>query len=104
MNGYMLNETAYKKYLEEHPEEPEEVKRDIRRKIEALDIVARLDDVTRQELFNTGAFNNIAMGYMQKALDDIEADTDTKQQALNHINRLFDDMTSEQAEAYYMNN
>lgn len=104
MNGYQINAAAYKKYLSEHPEEPEEVRQDMQRKQKALETMAESDKPLIYEYFNTSAFNDIAKGYFLKALNNIGADRDTRRAAMNEISLLFDEMGAEQAESYYMEN
>lgn len=101
MNGYKMHADAYRTFLErDNPQG--EARADIERKIKALDIMAETDTATKYALFNSSAFNDIAKGYFLKALHNIGADEETRKAAMNEIRLLFDEMTADQAEAYYM--
>lgn len=67
MNGYKLLSDAYKTYLLEN-EVTDEKKNHIEKKIKALDIVAQLDGEDVLALYGTGVFNNITLGYAEKAM------------------------------------
>lgn len=103
MNGYQIHSQTYKDYLEKHPEEPEEVKAGMQRKIKALDFLADCTEEERLELFNSTAFNDVVKGYVKRACDNLELEEDTRRELLNELRYLFDTMTADQAEDYYNN-
>ena len=101
MNGYKMTADSYRAFLErDNPQG--EARADMERKIKALDTMAESDKPLIYEYFNTSAFNDIAKGYFLKALNNIGADGETRKAAMNEIRLLFDEMTADQAETYYM--
>ena len=101
MNGYQLQAESYQRYLEQNPTAPEAVKADIASKVKIYSFLATLDKKERLEIFNSTAFNEVCKGYLAMALDNIGADADTRQAALNELHYLFDTVSAEQAERYY---
>ena len=101
MNGYKMTADSYRTYLQrDNPQG--EARADMERKIKALDIMADTDRATQYELFNSSGFNDIAKGYFLKALYNIGVDEETRKAAMREIRLLFDEMTADQAEAFYM--
>lgn len=109
MNGFELHSQSYKKYLKEHPNEPEDVRAPMLRKIKALDFLSGCTEAERLELFNSSAFNDVVKGYLKLAVDNIKLDMDDEDKAelrqslLNEFRYLFDTVTADQAQAYYYN-
>lgn len=101
MNGYQMSADAYRKYLaEENP--PEEIRAGIERKIKALEIMASTDRETQYELFNSSGFNYIVKGYLSMTLDNVGAAEEERAAIMREISFLFDTVTADQAEAYYI--
>ena len=101
MNGYQMSADTYKHFIErDHP--TGEVLEDMERKIKALEIMANTDRPTQYEIFNSSGFNDITKGYILMALDNLETDSDTRKAILREIRYLFDTVTAEQAEQYYL--
>lgn len=101
MNGYKMSADAYRDYLaKKNP--PGEVRADIERKITALDFMASTDRATQYELFNSSGFNDVAKGYFLMALDNTGIDKEKRADIMREIRYLFDTVTAEQAERYYM--
>lgn len=103
MNGYQIAADGYRKYLDQHPQEPEETKQDIQRKLKALDFLASCSEAERLELFNSSAFNDVVKGYVLLALDRLETDPEQRKAILNEVSYLFDIKTADEAEQYYNN-
>lgn len=101
MNGYQMSADAYKTFLE-RGNPAGEVRADMERKITALEIMATTDRPTQYEIFNSSGFNDIVNGYIAMALDNLETDTETRKDILREIRYLFDTVTAEQAEQYYL--
>lgn len=100
MNGYKIAADSYRAIIDrENP--AGEVLEEMNRKIKALDIMADTDRLTQYELFNSGAFNDIVKGYVLKALKENNNASCTE--LLQTIQSLFDEMTAEQAEQFYLN-
>ena len=101
MNGYAMTSQAYKRYLEEHPDEPDNIKESIYHKIKALDLLAECTEEERLELFNSSAFNDVVKGYVKMAANNIGLDDGTKGWLLSELRFLFSTVTADEAEAYY---
>ena len=101
MNGYEMSADAYRDYLaQENP--PGEIRAGIERKIKALEIMANTDRETQYELFNSSGFNYIVKGYLSMALDNAGIEEEERAAIMREISFLFDTVTADQAEAYYM--
>lgn len=101
MNGYKMSADAYRDYLaEENP--PGKIRAGVERKIKALDFMASTDRETQYELFNSGGFNYIVRGYFLMALDNARIEEEERAAIMREIRFLFDTVTADQAEAYYM--
>lgn len=101
MNGYQLHADTYKRVLESD-NLTGEAREIMERRIASLEIMAKADRPTQYELFNTSGFNDICKGYLLMTLDNIGADAETRKRAVNEMSILFDKITAEQAERYYM--
>ena len=101
MNGYQMSADSYKHFLEK--DNPTgEARESMERKIKALEIMANTDRPTQYEIFNSSGFNDIVKGYILMALDHLETDSETSKDILREIRYLFDTVTAEQAEQYYI--
>ena len=101
MNGYKMIADTYRDYLaKENP--PKEIRADIERKITALDFMASTDRATHYELFNSSEFNDVAKGYFLMALENTGIDEEKRADIMWEVKHLFDTVTAEQAERYYM--
>nr|DAW59281.1 MAG TPA: hypothetical protein [Caudoviricetes sp.] len=95
MNGYKMTADAYRAIKEKNP------KVDVDSNIKTLDFLATCTKEDICNLFNSGAFNNICMGYVKNALNDFEElSDDMKDRITNHVRYKFDTLTAEQAENY----
>lgn len=103
MNGYEMMADSYRNLLEQHPDEPQEVKADLACKVKALDIMANCSDSERLALFDTSAFNDVVKGYVKLALDNTEIEEEQRKAIVNEVSYLFDVTTANEAEEYYNN-
>lgn len=95
MNGYSMTADAYREAKKRDP------RLDVDSNIKTLDFLATCTKEDIYNLFNSGAFNNIVMGYVKMALNDFkELDDDMKDRITNHVRYKFDTVTAEQAENY----
>jgi len=101
MNGYTIAAEAHKKILEREPAENTETIADLKRKINALEYLASIDDQTRCELFNSGAFNDTMRGYIKLALANTDTDKGQAAEIMREVNYLLDTKSAQEAEAYY---
>ena len=69
MNGYQFQADAYRKYLEQHPNE--ENKESIEKTIKVNEILAICTKEEIEELYNTGTFNEITKAYAKKAMQNL---------------------------------
>ena len=69
MNGYQFQADAYRKYLEQHPDE--ENKESIERSIKVNEFLATCTKEDIVELYNTSAFNEITKAYAKKAMQNL---------------------------------
>lgn len=96
MNGYKFQADAYRAYLQQN-EVQEETKSCIERKIKALDIIADLSDEDVLDLYNTGAFNSITLGYAEKAMKSLKLPKGRREDVLSAIRYMHDTMGAEEA-------
>ena len=101
MNGYKIMSDGYKAFLQAHPEEPEEAKAGIQRKIKALDFLADCSKEEKLELFNSGAFNDVIKGYFKMSIDNSDLKDESKKELQTELLHLLDTVTAGQAEEYY---
>ena len=101
MNGYKLLSDQYRAFLAEHPAEPDEAREGIQRKIKALDILAGCTKAEKQELFNTGAFNDVIKDFLKMSMDNTGIKDADKRELMGELLNLLDTVTAEQAEQYY---
>ena len=69
MNGYQFQADAYRKYLEQHPNE--ENKENIERIIKVNEFLALCTKEDIEELYNSSAFNEITKAYAKKAMQNL---------------------------------
>lgn len=95
MNGYKMSADSYRILKKRDP------KIDVDSNIKTLDFLATCTKEDIYNLFNSGAFNYICMGYVEMALNDFEElDDDIKDRITNHVLYKFDIATAKQAEKY----
>lgn len=98
MNGYKMTAEAYKTLRGNSKVDQAEVESNIK----TLDFLATCTKEDIYNLFNSSAFNNICMGYVEMAINDFkELDDDMKDRIINHVRYKFDTVTANQAENYY---
>lgn len=96
MNGYKMTADAYREFKKKDP------RLDLDSNIKVLDFLATCTKEDIYNLFNSTAFNNICLGYVEMALNDFkELDDDTKDRITNHVYYKFDTVTAKQAEKYH---
>lgn len=96
MNGYKMTADAYREFKKKDP------RLDLDSNIKVLDFLATCTKEDIYNLFNSTAFNNICLGYVEMALNDFkELDDDTKDRITNHVYYKFDTVTANQAEKYH---
>lgn len=98
INGYQLTADAYKKELDNTPEE---YRAEMQAKINALEYLAGADDATIYALFDSAAFNNIVKGYIKLALTNTDTDSEKAAEIMREVSYLFSVKTAQEAEAYY---
>ncbi|MBO4675175.1 MAG: hypothetical protein J5601_03715 [Elusimicrobiaceae bacterium] len=98
INGFKLMADAYKKELDNTPEE---YRAEMQAKIKANEFLAGADDATIYALFDSSAFNTIVKGYVKLALHNTDTDSEKAREIMNEINYLFSIKTAQEAEAYY---
>ena len=69
MNGYQFQADAYRKYLEQHPNE--ENKEYMERIIKVNEFLATCTKEDIEELYNSSAFNEITKTYVKKAMQNL---------------------------------
>ncbi|MCD8250177.1 MAG: hypothetical protein LUC60_10085 [Lachnospiraceae bacterium] len=94
MNGYTLSAKAYKQLLEQRPDLSDADKANILKTIKSLELMAEMSDEDRNDLFDTGAFNDISYGYFKTALKRCDVDRDTMANILSEFRYLLDVMSA----------
>lgn len=69
MNGYQFQADAYRKYLEQHPNE--ENKEYMERIIKVNEFLAVCMKEDIEELYNSSSFNEITKSYAKKAMQNL---------------------------------
>ena len=93
MNGYKMSADAYRELKKRDP------RLDVESHIRTLDFLSTCTQDDICNLFNSSAFNNICIGYVKMALNEIkELDGDMKDRIINHVRYKFDTVTAEQAD------
>ena len=95
MNGYKMSADSYRILKKRDP------KADVDSNIKVLDFLATCTQEDIYNLFNSSAFNNICLGYVEMALNDFKLDDDTKDRIIKHVWAMLDDKSAKQAEKYY---
>ena len=96
MNGYKMTADAYRVFKKRDPEA------DVNSNIKTLDFLATCTKEDIYNLFNSSAFNNICMGYVEMALNDFnELDEELKDRISNHVWHMLDTVRAKQAEKYH---
>lgn len=90
MNGYTLHAESYKRYLETHPDMPQENREHIESEIKTLEIMATLTEQERMMLFDTGAYNDVLKGYCRRAMANCDIPKDKQQEVIEEIKYLLD--------------
>lgn len=98
MNGYKMTAEAYKKLRGNSKLD----QADVESNIKVLDFLATCTKEDIYNLFNSGAFNYICLGYVEMALNGFkELDDDTKDKIINRVWAMFDTANAKQAEKYH---
>jgi len=98
MNGYKMTADSYRTLRGNSKVD----QADVESNIKVLDFLATCTKEDIYNLFNSTAFNNICLGYVEMALNDFkELDDDTKDRITNHVYYKFDTVTANQAEKYH---
>ena len=69
MNGYQFQADAYRKYLEQHPNEENKEYMERIIKVNEFLAVGTKEDI--EELYNSSAFNEITKAYAKKAMQNL---------------------------------
>lgn len=98
MNGYKMTADGYRKLLGNSKLD----QADVESNIKTLDFLATCTKEDIYNLFNSGAFNYICLGYVEMAINDFEdLSEDMKDRIINHVLYKFDTVTAKQAENYH---
>jgi hypothetical protein len=90
MNGYKLMAASYKKYLEQHPEEPDEVKQQLLAEIKVNELLAGLSEPEIMMIFDSGAFNQVIKSYCYKAMEMANIAPDKLSEVRDNIGYLLE--------------
>lgn len=97
MDGYELTASGYEQYLAKNPDIDAVLKKDIQTKIEALRMIAGMQEEYRNALFDTGAFNDICKGYFKKAMENCGIERKMMNAVLDEFKWLLDTMSAAEA-------
>lgn len=100
MDGYELQATSYEEYMEKHPELAPEVKEDIGRKVKALRLFIGTNEADKDEMFNSGAFNDICKGYFRKSMENCKLPKETIDSVMDEFKWLLDTISAGEARKY----
>lgn len=101
-SGYQITADSYTEYLKQYPDAPKEVKEDMKRKIKANSFLAECDELTRLELFNSSAFNDVIKGYVCLCADSLGYTDEQRAELLGRLCRTLDEKTAKEAKDYYL--
>lgn len=102
MNGYKLLADSYRAYLDENEASPI-ISKDMQSRIKALDFLGECTQRDINNLFNTGAFNDIVKGYVTKAAEKNATTRKAAAQILEALGILFEEMGAQEALEHYQN-
>lgn len=91
MNGYKMMSEAYRKAAEEGKISQEEAAKDCR----VYDFLATCSQEDIYKLFDSGAFNEIAKGYLRKALEELIEEGEIEEDQGSAVKRRFNLLFSE---------
>lgn len=97
MNGYELLAQSYEAILQREPDMETESKEDLKRKIANFRFVAEKTEEDINDLFATGAFNDICKGYVKKAMGNCGLEEETCAAVMEELRHLLDTMTAQDA-------
>lgn len=100
MNGYEMLAQSYEKLLEKKPEMDPAEKENFNRTIKSLRLVADKAEEDINELFGTGAFNDICKGYFRKAMVNCQLDDKTIAAVMDEFKWLLDTMPAQDARKF----
>jgi uncharacterized protein len=90
MNGYKLMAASYHKYLEQHPEEPDEIKQQLLAEIKVNELLAGLSEAEIMMIFDTGAYNEVIKSYCRKAMEMANIAPDKLSEVRDNIGYLLE--------------
>ena len=100
MDGYELQAQSYEQYLEQHPEQSALVREDIERKIKTLRMFVGTSDADKDEMFNSGAFNDICKGYFRKSMENCKLPKETIDNIMDEFKWLLDTVSAGEVRNY----
>lgn len=90
MNEYTLQADFYERCMKQHPETNKETKENIQRKIKIFSMMAELNEKEKNEIFNSGAYNDVCRGYFRKAMENCKIDREIINAVLAEFKWLLD--------------
>jgi len=100
MDGFELLAKSYEKQLKEHPEWDATAKEDVERTIKCLNLLVGTNDLDRDEIFNSGAFNDICKGYFRKSMQNCKLDQDTINAVMEEFRWLLETISATEARKF----
>lgn len=100
MNGYEMLAQSYEKLLEKQPEMDPTEKENINRTVKSLRLIADKTEEDIDEIFGTGAFNDICKGYFRKAMVNCKLDEETVAAVMDEFKWLLDTMSAQDARKF----
>jgi hypothetical protein len=90
MNGYKLMAASYRQYLEQHPEEPDEIKQQLLAEIKVNELLAGLSEQEIMMIFDSGAYNEVIKSYCRKAMEMANIAPDKLSEVRDNIGYLLE--------------
>lgn len=100
MDGFELLAKSYEKQLKEHPEWDATAKEEVERTIKCLNLLVGTNDLDRDEIFNSGAFNDICKGYFRKSMQNCKLDDDTINAVMDEFKWLLETISATEARKF----
>ena len=90
MDGYKMTKEGYEQYLAKNPNIDSATKEQLKKNIKALEPFLGTTEEDRQQMFDTGAFNDICKAYFVKSMKNCNVDSKIIDSVLDEFKWLLD--------------
>lgn len=90
MDGFKMTKEGYEQYLTQNPDIDSAKKEYLQKSIKALEPFIGTTEEDRQQMFDTGAFNDICKAYFRKAMCNCNINSETVEAVMDEFKWLLD--------------